>query len=233
MRAALLALLLVAGCGNFDPAELPRGEEWIVAVKSARLPPSTPTLVGLAHHSWFDVKRGGEDRWRRLEVITNHAFTDDDVYDPVWISAATARSTTRWGRDVFLHQVVVGDEAKRIAAFLEQAGQEYEDSNNYRGWAGPNSNTFVDRLGRACDGLRFELHHNCVGKDYTPLVRAGLTSTGMGLELEFYPFGFQLGLEEGIQFHFLNLTFGIDLFPPAITLPFLPRLGFQETTFFR
>ena len=155
------------------------------------------------------------------------------MYSPRRISGANARARTRWTRDVFLHQVVTGDEAKRIALFLEAAGKEYEDSSNYRGWAGPNSNTFVDRLGRACDGLRFELHHNCVGKDYTPIVRAGLTTTGMGVELETYLFGFKLGLEEGIEFHFLNLTFGIDLFPPALKLPFAPRLGFQETTFFR
>ena len=36
--------------------------------------------------------------------------------------------------------------------FLEAAGEDYEDSRNYRGWPGPNSNTFVDRLGRALGG---------------------------------------------------------------------------------
>ena len=106
------------------------------------------------------------------------------------------------------------------------------DARNYRVWAGPNSNAFVDRLGRQVSGLRFELHHNAFGKDYTPIIRVGPTTTGTGLQLDTWLFGIRLGLEEGFEFHFLNLTFGFDLFPPAIKLPFAPRLGFQETTLF-
>ena len=71
-----------------------------------------------------------------------------------------------------------------------------------------------------------------VGKDYTPIIRVGPTTTGLGLEFDTYLFGIQIGIEEGIEFHFLNLTFGVDFFPPAIKLPFVPRLGFPKPTFF-
>lgn len=229
----LLPLVIASGCSTFDPAELPEDEAFIVAVLSCELPPGITPPVNLAHHSWFMLKKGSELDWAILEVITTKAFTEDYVVSHRPVSGKTARRLERWDREVHLHTVVTGEDAERMIPELEELAAEYEDSRNYRGWAGPNSNTFVDYLGRHVSGLRFELHHNAVGKNYAPLLRACLTSTGMGVEFDTYLFGVQLGIEEGFEFHFLNLTFGVDFFPPALKLPFLPRLGFQETTFFR
>jgi hypothetical protein len=41
--------------------------------------------------------------------------------------------------------------------------------------------------------------------------------------------GVKLGLKEGIEIHIIGLSFGIDLWPPAIILPLGPgRFGFAD-----
>ena len=230
----LLTLLLVpvlAGCARFDPADLPEEEAWLVAVKSCRLPEQLPPPVSLAHHAWFDIKQGTEGDWVRVEVMSSAAFLRRDVVRVDAIGPASARAAERWGdRAVHLHQVVRGEEARRIGEELVRLARGYADAAVYNGWPGPNSNTFVERLGRQVDGLRFQLHHDAVGKDCEWLLRVGLTASGTGVELETPLLGLQVGLEEGIELHLLQLTFGVDLWPPALELPFLPRLGFPATS---
>ena len=34
-----------------------------------------------------------------------------------------------------------------------------------------------------------------------------------------------MGLREGLELHLLGLTLGVGLWPPALKLPLLPRLG--------
>jgi hypothetical protein len=36
--------------------------------------------------------------------------------------------------------------------------------------------------------------------------------------------GAAIGLEEGVELHFLGLTAAVRLFPPSLALPFLPSL---------
>lgn len=230
-RVLLWLLLVCAGCARFDPADLPAEEPWLVAVKSCRLPGGLPPPVSWAHHAWFDIKRGGEDHWTRVEVMASAAFQRRDVLSIAAISSRAARALERWDeRAVHLHQVVRGPDAERIGAELLRLARGYPDAAVYNGWPGPNSNTFVERLGRQVDGLRFQLHHDAVGKDCEWVLRAGTTATGTGLELETPLCGVQLGLEEGLELHVLQLTFGLDLWPPALELPFLPRLGFPATS---
>jgi hypothetical protein len=222
----LLFTLLCAGCaGAWTPADVPVDEPYLVLIKSARLPAYTSFLVSQAHHSWLELKRGSEDEWELLEVLSKEAFTEKQVLARHKIPAAMARRPTRWDHDVHLHQVVRGAEAEQMVHRLEALAADYEDATNYRGWPGPNSNTFVERLVREIPGLRYEAHHNAVGKDWAWL-RVGISNTGTGVEFETPLFGVQLGLEEGVEVHLLQLTFGVDFWPPALKLPFLPRLGF-------
>lgn len=65
---------------------------------------------------------------------------------------------------------------------------------------------------------------SAVGKDFTPWVHAGITSSRSGIELETMLLGVQLGLREGIEVHVLGLTIGIGIWPPTIKLPLLPAI---------
>jgi hypothetical protein len=230
LRALLLLVLLAGGCARFDPAALPEDEEWLVAVKSCRLPGELPPPVSLAHHAWFDVKQGSEGAWVRIEVMARAAFERRDVIEVRSIGAAQARGSERWDHAVHLHRVVRGPEARRIGEELVRLARGYPDARVYNGWPGPNSNTFVERLGRSVDGLRFQLHHDAVGRSCDGLLRVGLTASGSGVALETPLLGLRVGLEEGLELHLLQLTFGLDLWPPALELPFLPRLGFPATS---
>ena len=79
---------------------------------------------------------------------------------------------------------------------------------------------------RTVPGLSTELHHNAVGKDYTSFMRVGGTVSGTGLAMETPVLGLQLGLLEGLELHLMQLTVGLGIAPPALKLPFVPRLGF-------
>lgn len=220
-RTAALAALLAAACAAPLPSSIPHDEPFVVALKSVRIPRSYPWYTRFARHSWFDMKVGGEERWLRLEV-----FDTDGVVVRGSLTPERARADERWSRDVVVEKLVVGADAERIARELQAVALEYEDDGRYHAWPGPNSNTFVERVGRAVPGFRFEQDHNAVGKDYSGIVRAGGTSTGTGLELETALLGLQVGLSEGLELHVLQLTLGVALFPPALKVPFLPRLGF-------
>jgi hypothetical protein len=170
---------------------------------------------------WFDVKRGSEEQWRRIEVtdFDNGVGIDD-------IPASFARSDMRFDRHVFLLEHWSGADAERLVRELERFASTYEDHGNYRAFPGPNSNTFTARAMLAIDGLSAPLHHNAIGKDYTPFVRVGGTPSGSGIAIDTLPLGAALALREGLELHLLQLTFGIALFPPALKIPFVPPIGF-------
>lgn len=213
--------LLCSGCHQLSPSDLPAEEPWILAIKSARLPDSRPWIARLAHHTWFDIKRGDEEQWMRIEVA--------DVHDGVGVfdlDGQLARSDERFDRDVHLIRHWTGAEAERLFRALEGFAANYEDDGNYRPFPGPNSNAFAARAMLAIDGLSGILHHNSFGKDYTPYVRVGGTTSGTGVALETIPFGIALGIEEGVELHLIQMTFGISAFPPALKIPFAPTIGF-------
>ncbi|MCA8923792.1 MAG: DUF3750 domain-containing protein [Planctomycetes bacterium] len=229
ISALLCVALLGAGCSTaFDPAQIPRDQDYLVLVKSARLPGKFGPLVAQAHHAWFELKDGSDARWESLEVLASSPVQLTNVLrsDPLDFELDVL-ATERWEHPVHLLQVLSGADAKRAIGILRAEAADYEAPDLYVAWPGPNSNTFVERLLRRCPGLDAALHHNSIGKDWAWL-RVGPSATGSGVELETPLLGVQLGLEEGVELHVLQLTFGIDLWPPALELPFLPRLGFPQ-----
>jgi hypothetical protein len=121
-----------------------------------------------------------------------------------------------------------GDKATIIIKKLEKLIKDYPFKDHYRVYPGPNSNTFISYLIRHIDEIDCELPPTAIGKDYfgenkfisnTPS-NTGFTLSAYGL------LGLTLGLYEGIEVNLFGLHFGLDLYYPALKLPFIGRLGF-------
>jgi hypothetical protein len=215
MRVAPVALcLMVGGCVIFPRSlEQPDNRETTVALLTGTL---GPPLNDIARHPWFAVRRKGELGWQVYEVGGGGSSERDPFKNHYPYE------------NPILHAIWRGEEAERAADCLEREAPAWIEELDYRFYPGPNSNTFGDVMLRTC-GLRASLPSTSVGKDWRGLVGGGRTSEGTGLQLETPIVGFKLGLKEGVELHFLGLSFGVDLWPPAIILPLGPgRLGFAD-----
>ena len=220
-----LALLLAStGCRTPQPSAVATAPDWIVLVKSARVPPWSPWITQFAHHTWLDVKRGSEEQWWRAEVQGRDVGV---VFAP--IAAASARKEL-WidRRAVRLLATIDGEPAHRIAQRLESLCAELDAryAADYLKWPGPNSNTFVADLARELPDLAFVFDGNAVGKDWPGWIDAGLTPSKSGLHLDTPLLGAAVALREGVELHLLGFTAAVRLFPPSLALPFLPELPF-------
>ena len=174
-------------------------------------------LDGIARHPWLAVRRKGGTDWTIYEVPRVDEAQDDPFDRGVY-------------GDPILHGVWRGAEADRAADCIARVapGVISDIDRHYVFYPGPNSNTFGDRVLRAC-GLHASLPATSVGKDWRGWIGGGVTSEGTGVQLETPVLGLKIGLKEGIELHVIGLSVGIDLWPPAIILPLGPgRLGFAD-----
>ena len=120
-----------------------------------------------------------------------------------------------------------GAEARRVIDVLQRP-ETFPEHNHYLIWPGPNSNGYA-RWVLAEAGVGLDLDPKMVGKDwYSPLgLGIGLTPTRTGLHVDCLTFGVALGLQDGVELHLLGMTWGIDLWPPALKTPF-GRVGYSE-----
>ena len=211
MRLALLALL--GGCVVFphSKAEPPNDQTTVMLVTGTLGGP----MEGIARHPWFAVRRVGESDWRIYEVGGGGA-------PPPFTGSSYG--------NVMVHKIWRGEDADRAAECIERVapGIENDIDEHYIFYPGPNSNTFGDRVLRACK-LSAALPSTSVGKDWRGLVGAGITSERTGVQLETPVIGVKLGLKEGVELHVLGLSIGVDLWPPAIIIPLGPgRIGFAD-----
>ncbi len=214
-RVLPLAALVLGGC--------------IVAKRSLTMPDNSETTVALvsgtlghpmddiARHPWFAVRKKGAREWQVYEV--GGGGTEEDPFhkhSPY--------------RTPILHGLWRGAEGDQAAACIEKhapVAKQYIQSH-YIFYPGPNSNTFGDVVLRKCK-LSASLPATAIGKDWRGLFGAGITSERTGVQVETPILGVKLGLKEGIEVHVLGLSFGIDLWPPAIILPLGPgRIGFAD-----
>ena len=95
-----------------------------------------------------------------------------------------------------------------------------------------NSNTFLAHIGREVPELKLDLPANAIGKDYRPLGNpAGLSPSGSGLQFSFLGLlGASVGVQEGVEINVLGLSFGFDLNSMGLRLPFVGRIGLDDTT---
>jgi len=249
MARFLLTLFLSTGliaCATPPPSALdlpPEGA--MVMVKTARLPDTMDWYTRFAHHAWLEV-RLQDGQWQRVEII--------DEWSPPRIqniSQDTVLADYRWRRPVDVLEVLTGASAQAAGERVLELARQCEEfgvsharrqraqetgadpdslpmlGRGYQAWPGPNSNSFVAWVVENTPNLHAELDHNAVGKDATLPFRAGLTTSGYGVEIDSAYLGAGIGLRQGAELRLAGLTFGIGLWPPALKLPFLPRLGFD------
>jgi hypothetical protein len=181
----------------------------------------------LGVHTWIAAKPQGAHGYTRFEVVgfgvargRQAVRVRNGVPDGYWFGS----------RPTLLREVRGGVEVDRLIERLHAAAASYPYNGEYRVWPGPNSNTFVAHLARALPELRLELPPTAIGKDYLPggavLARA---PSGSGLQLSLGGMlGVMVALEEGVEFNLLGLSAGIDLWPPALKLPGIGRVGLPE-----
>ena len=208
-------LTLVAACTVArQPLVVPPNDETTVMLITGEL---GHPIENIARHPWLAVRKKGETAWLLYEVpdvchCGNNPFEHSPYLDPI------------------LHATWRGAEADDAAACIEREAQAIisDIDRHYVFYPGPNSNTFGDRILRKCH-LHASLPATAIGKDWRGIVGGGVTSEGTGLQVETPVVGLKVGLKEGVELHVLGLSFGIDLWPPAIILPVGPgRLGFAD-----
>jgi hypothetical protein len=213
IRLALLPIYL-AGCALFPRSlQMPDNSETVVALFSGGL---VRPMEDIARHPWFAVRRKGGTEWHIYEVggggTTDDASKNSPYLEPI------------------LHGLWRGEAGERAADCVERVGPEVKRTieRSYVFYPGPNSNTFGDVVLRRCK-LAASLPATSVGKDWRGWIGAGISSERTGLQVETPVLGLKVGLKEGIEVHIIGLSFGIDLWPPAIILPLGPgRLGFAD-----
>ncbi len=211
-----MAIVLALGGCVILPRSLtpPPNDETTVALLTGTL---GPPLNDIARHPWFAIRRKGEIAWKVYEV--GGGGSERDPF----------RKHTSY-KDPIVHQIWRGAAAERGAACIEREAPKVKAQieRDYMFYPGPNSNTFGDVVLRRC-ALRASLPSTAIGKDWRGWIGAGRTSEGTGLQLETPIIGLKIGLKEGIELHFMGLSIGIDLWPPALILPLGPgRLGFAD-----
>lgn len=178
----------------------------------------------IAVHPWIIFKRSGEVAYTRYDVIgwrspeivqRNYALPDG-----IWFGASPV--------------LLVDHRGKEINAMIDQieiAIASYPHAQTYHAYPGPNSNTFLAHIGRSVPDLRLDLPANAIGKDYRAISSPlGFSSSGSGVQASLWGMlGVTLGIEEGIEINVLGLNFGIDLNRPALRLPFIGRIGMDDT----
>jgi Protein of unknown function (DUF3750) len=137
----------------------------------------------------------------------------------------------RWfGNEPTLITELRGQAAAAAIPKIMEAVRSYPYAHQYTLWPGPNSNTFVAYIGKRVPELRMDLPSTAIGKDYPingSIVDHAPSGTGYQVSV-LGLLGVTLAQEEGLELNLLGLNFGIDLFRPALKLPFVGRIGVGE-----
>jgi hypothetical protein len=94
-------------------------------------------------------------------------------------------------------------------------------------WPGPDSNTFIARIGREVPALKRDMPANAIGKDYRSLLNPiGLPPSGRGIQISILGLaGVTLGAEDGVEVNLLELNLGLAFSPLHLRLPFIGQLN--------
>lgn len=179
----------------------------------------------VAEHPWIIFKRSGETSFTRYDVIgwrsPNVIQRNYALPDGLW-----------YGSEPHILVDHRGDGVDAMISQIEMAIKSYPYATTYRSYPGPNSNTFLAHIGREVPALKLDLPANAIGKDFRPIADPiGRSPTGNGVQLSVLGLlGLSVGIEEGIEINLLGLNFGLDLNSLGLRLPFIGRLGMNDTT---
>lgn len=178
-----------------------------------------------AVHPWIIFKRAGETAYTRYDVIgwggDNVVRKNHAIPDGYWYGSRP--------------KILVDHRGAGVDAMIDEilaAIPRYPHAHEYHAWPGPNSNTFLAHIGREVPALGLDLPANAIGKDYRPITQpVGISSSGRGVQASLFGLlGLNAGIEEGIELNLLGLDFGIDFNSPGLRLPFIGRIGLDDTT---
>jgi len=211
--------------GSTDQAPYSDEDEAVIQVYAAR---AARWRGAIGVHTWFATKRSDELDYTRLEVIGYRVRWGRDA---VRIRRGTPDSMWFGNYPTLLREIRGDESLDAVIDRLHDAANNYTHADEYNVWPGPNSNTFAAMVGREIPELQLELPSNALGKDYLgPYRLIGKTPSSTGVQFSLRGLaGITLALEEGFELNVLGLTAGVDLFPPAIKLPGIGRIGFPDT----
>ncbi len=178
-------------------------------------------------HTWIATKRSDEAHYTRMEVI---GYSVAWGRDAVRIRRGSPDGYWFGNRPTLLRDIRGHDAVDALIDRLHSTAESYPYNDEYHVWPGPNSNTFTAYLARAVPELQLELPSTAIGKDYLPWHQFVSTSpSGLGGQISLKGYASVLvGAEEGLEINLLGLTAGIDLWPPAIKMPAVGRIGFSD-----
>ena len=209
-------------------APLPKDEqEAVVQVYAAK---TVSWRGNFSVHSWVAVKEKNAHQYTTFHVIGWRAqrglgtiLVKKDLPDRHWFGAKPE-----------LISSTIGKKAEEMIPQIYLSVKNYPYPKLYRAWPGPNSNTFVSHIIRSVPGMGVELPPNAVGKDWISDAKfASWSETKTGIQVSVYGMlGFTIGLAEGVEVNLLGLTFGLDLYRPALKLPMIGRIGMKDAPVF-
>jgi hypothetical protein len=195
-----------------------RPDEPVAQMGYSPLPSPLDSVAVHYHFLTFDPAEGCWHRWDLWQLADQGGKSWQHVHcDLLSPQAGVGGDPPRIQREWR------GDQARALIAALNRSG-EYPNRGKYLAWPGPNSNTYPAWVLRQA-GVSADMDPRAIGRDYHGRVGAGRTTTATGVQAECSLLGAKVGLEDGIELHFLCFTVGVDVLAPAIKTP-LGRFGF-------
>lgn len=235
LTAAVTALVLAIGAGAYARM----GGDWRTASQApvglAPAPATTPEAVVQVYaarafgargifgvHTWIAVKPPRAGAYTVYELIGWKLRWDDTA-----VSVRERAPDARWyGSEPELLAQARGAAAEPLIPRIAAAARSYPFGDEYSAWPGPNSNTFTAWVTRTVPELGVDLPPTAIGKDYLRGRVLAAAPSGHGVQFSVAGLlGVTASSVEGLEVDLLGLTFGIDLWPPALKLPIVGRIG--------
>ena len=174
-------------------------------------------------HTWIAYKKPGASEYIRTEVIgwgarngQSVVYSRRGIPDRYW-----------YGYEPELLADIRGADAEKAIVRIEEMALRYVYGRRYQVWPGPNSNTYTAHLLRDIEELEVDLPATAIGKDYIEGVGFMSAPSNSGFQFSAHGLlGLTLALDEGVEVNVLGASYGVDLYPPALKLPGIGRLGF-------